>query len=302
MNSKTLRKKFLDFFASKNHVITPSGSIIPKEDPTLLFVNSGMYPMVPYLLGQTHPQGNRISNSQICLRTIDIDEVGDNRHLSMFEMLGSWSLGDYFKTETIAWGMEFLTSPEWLGLDPNRLYVTVYRGKDEIPEDEVAIQEWKIAFAKAGITADVGDGHVIDKTKLQPGEKFVKRITKLPGSENWWGLPYRGPCGPDTEIFYVLQNNPLDFQESVLPNLTSVEVADFIENQIVEIWNHVFMQYIGEWGEGKEPVNLETLAKKNIDTGGGFERLLMVANGMNNVHETDTLKPIVDVAKKWSQN
>lgn len=301
MDSKTLRQKFLDFFASKDHVITPSASLIPKEDPTLLFVNSGMYPMVPYLLGQEHPLGNRISNSQGCVRTIDIDEVGDNRHLSWFEMLGSWSLGDYFKSETIAWGMEFLTSPKWLGLDPNRIFVTVYRGKGDVPEDVVAIEEWKKAFELVGMKADVADGHIIDKNKLQPDQKFISRITKLPGSENWWGLPYRGPCGPDTEIFYLLPNNPLDFQETVLPKLNEAEVADFIENQIVEIWNHVFMQYEGEWGEGKEPINLKPLEKKNIDTGGGFERLLMVVNGLNNVHETDVLKPISDVAMKWSK-
>jgi alanyl-tRNA synthetase len=300
MNSKQLRQLFLDFMASKGHSVLPSASILPKEDPTLLFVNSGMYPMVPYLLGQEHPEGNRISNSQVCVRTIDIDEVGDNRHLSMFEMLGSWSLGDYFKSETIAWGMEFLTSSKWLGLDPNRLFVTVYRGKGDVPEDNVAIEEWKRAFATVGIEAEVAEGHILDKNRLQPDQKFISKITKLPGSENWWGLPYRGPCGPDTEIFYLLQNNPLDFQETILPGLREDEVADFIENQIVEIWNHVFMQYIGEWGEGKEPVNLEPLAKKNIDTGGGFERLLMVANGLCDVHETDVLKPISLVAEKWA--
>jgi|694.fasta_scaffold86668_2 alanyl-tRNA synthetase len=301
MNSKELREKFLEFYRQKQHAIIPSSSIIPKEDPTLLFVNSGMYPMVPYLLGQEHPDGKRIADSQICIRTIDIDEVGDNRHLSMFEMLGSWSLGDYFKIETIAWGMEFLTSPKWLGLDPNRLFVTVYRGKGDVPEDNIAIEEWKKAFATVGIEADVADGHILDKSKLHSGEKFISKITKLPGSENWWGLPYRGPCGPDTEIFYLLQNNPVDFQETVLPNLNQDEIADFIENQIVEIWNHVFMEYVGEWGDGKEPINLETLAKKNIDTGSGFERLLMVINGLDTVHETDTLKPIAEVARKWSQ-
>jgi alanyl-tRNA synthetase len=300
MNSKEMRQKFLDFYKSKNHIITPSASLIPKEDPTLLFVNSGMYPMVPYLLGQTHPEGKRIANSQLCVRTIDIDEVGDNRHLSLFEMLGNWSLGDYFKAETIEWGMEFLTAKEWLGLDPNRLFVTVYRGKGEVAEDNEAIAAWQKAFKTVGMEADVADGHIFDKTKLQKDQKFVARITKLPGSENWWGLPYKGPCGPDTEIFYLLQNNPINFQETVLPNLNPAEVADFIENQIVEIWNHVFMQYIGEWGEGKEPINLETLTQKNIDTGSGFERLLMVINGYNSVHETDVLKPISDVASKWA--
>ncbi|MEI6729247.1 MAG: alanine--tRNA ligase-related protein [bacterium] len=300
MQSKQLRQLFLDFMKSKGHHIVPSSSIIPKEDPTLLFVNSGMYPMIPYLLGQEHPNGTRITNSQVCIRTIDIEEVGDNRHLSMFEMLGSWSLGDYFKAETISWGFEFLTSKEWLGLDPERLFVTVYRGHGQVEEDQEAISHWQKAFQTVGIEPDVNDGHVFDKSSLQPDQNYLAKITKLPGSENWWGLPYKGPCGPDTEIFYLLQKHPTDFQKSILPGLSPEEVENFIENEVVEIWNHVFMQFIGEWGEGKEPVNLEPLVKKNIDTGSGFERLLMVINGFETVHQTDVLLPIADVVKKWS--
>jgi alanyl-tRNA synthetase len=300
MQSKQLRQLFLDFMKSKGHHIVPSSSIIPKEDPTLLFVNSGMYPMVPYLLGQDHPNGTRIADSQICIRTIDIEEVGDNRHLSMFEMLGNWSLGDYFKAETISWGFEFLTSKQWLGLDPKRLFVTVYRGKGQVQEDQEAITEWQKAFKTVGIDPDVNDGHVFDKAKLSHGQNYLAKITKLPGSENWWGLPYRGPCGPDTEIFYLLQKHPTDFQETILPNLESAEVENFIENEVVEIWNHVFMEFVGEWGEGKEPINLEPLAKKNIDTGSGFERLLMVINGLETVHQTDVLKPISEVVEKWA--
>ena len=300
MQSKQLRQLFLDFMKSKGHHIIPSSSIIPKEDPTLLFVNSGMYPMVPYLMGQDHLNGTRIANSQICIRTIDIDEVGDNRHLSMFEMLGNWGLGDYFKAETISWGFEFLTSKEFLGLDPNRLFVTVYRGKGEISEDQEAIEEWQKAFRTVGIEPDINDGHIYSKNKLSVGQNYVAKITKMPGSENWWGLPYRGPCGPDTEIFYLLQKNPIDFQDSILPNLNTNEVENYVENEVMEIWNHVFMQYIGEWGEGKEPINLQPLAKKNIDTGSGFERLLMAVNGLETVHETDVLKPISDVVSRWS--
>ena len=156
--SRFVRQKFLDFMESKGHAIIPSASIVPKEDPTVLFTSSGMQPMVPYLLGQTHASGVRIADSQKCLRTVDFEEVGySNRHLSFFEMLGSWSLGDYFKDETIEWGWEFLTSEEYLGLDPNRLFMTVYKGNGkDIDEDTVAINRWKEMYARAGIDADVG--------------------------------------------------------------------------------------------------------------------------------------------------
>jgi tRNA synthetases class II (A) len=156
ITSQELRQKFLDFMATKGHAIIPSASLIPKEDPTLLFVNSGMYPLVPYLMGQKHPAGVRLADSQKVIRTVDIDEVGDNRHLSFFEMLGSWSLGDYSKTDSITWGFEFLTDPMWLGLDPRRLFVTVYKGFGDVGPDIEAIETWQKCFASVGITADVG--------------------------------------------------------------------------------------------------------------------------------------------------
>jgi alanyl-tRNA synthetase len=296
-SSKEVRQKFFDFYKSKGHAILPSASVIPKEDPTLLFVNSGMYPLVPYLMGQDHPEGNRLADSQKCIRTLDIEEVGDNRHCSFFEMVGSWSLGDYFKKESIEWGFEFLTSKEWLGLDPKRLFVTVYKGHGDVPADEEAISVWSEVFEKAGIEAEVGTEYDFKNNR---GEKYVYRITKKSGKDNWWGLPYRGPCGPCSEIYYLLNKNDIDFVEKDLPKLELKEAEDFVENQIVEIWNHVFMEFEGEWGENHEPKNLKPLAKKNIDTGMGFERVLTVLNGLETLQETDLLRPISMVAEKWA--
>lgn len=298
--SKEVRQKFLDFYASKGHAILPSSSVIPKEDPTLLFVNSGMYPLVPYLMGQKHPEGNRLADSQKCIRTNDIEEVGDNRHLSFFEMLGSWSLGDYSKKESIQWGFEFLTDPKWLGLDPNRLFVTVYKGNGEVPEDVEAIDTWKTLFENAGVKTDVGTEYDFVNPKNPKNDKYIYRITKKSGKDNWWGLPYRGPCGPCSEIYYLLNSNSLDFETSILPSFSTKEAEDFVENQIVEIWNHVFMEFEGEWGSGDEPINIKPLAQKNIDTGMGFERLLAVLNDYETVHQTDVLAPIAEVVNSFS--
>jgi alanyl-tRNA synthetase len=291
MTSQQLRRLFLDFMQVKGHTVVPSASLIPKEDPTLLFVNSGMYPLVPYLLGANHPNGTRLADSQKCIRTLDIDEVGDNRHLSFFEMLGSWSLGDYSKADSITWGFEFLTSSDWLGLDPNRLFVTVYRGSDTVGEDTESLEIWSGLFSSCGVEASSGI----------ESDTEIYRITKKSGKDNWWGLPYRGPCGPCSEIYYLLDTHPIDFLSSLFPNISDDQKADFIENQIVEIWNHVFMEYEGEWGENYEPTSLIPLQRKNVDTGMGFERLLAVLNNFDTCQETDVLKPISDVATKWSK-
>ncbi len=299
MDSKQLRQLFLDFMASKGHAILPSASILPKEDPTLLFVNSGMYPLVPYLMGEKHPDGVRLADSQKCIRTLDIEEVGDNRHLSLFEMLGSWSLGDYFKKDSISWGFEFLTSKEWLGLDPKRLFVTVYKGSTEAGEDKEAVEFWTEEFAKVGIEATVGEEYDF-KNNTEQNDKYIYRITKKSGKDNWWGLPYRGPCGPCSEIYYLLNHNSIDFETSLFPNMAKVEIENFIDQEIVEIWNHVFMEFQGEWGENHEPINLEPLTKKNIDTGMGFERLLTVINSEDTIHKIDSLRPISLVAEKWA--
>jgi alanyl-tRNA synthetase len=300
ITSQELRQKFLDFMATKDHSIIPSASLIPKEDPTLLFVNSGMYPLVPYLMGQKHPAGVRLADSQKVIRTVDIDEVGDNRHLSFFEMLGSWSLGDYNKIDSITWGFEFLTDPKWLGLDPKRLFVTVYKGFGDVGPDVEAIETWKECFASVGIDADVGVEYDFKTGQKAAGEdKYIYRITKKSGKDNWWGLPYRGPCGPCSEIYYLYDHNDIDFEKS-FDTMDISQIEDFIENQIMEIWNHVFMEYEGEWGDNTEPTNLKPLAQKNIDTGMGFERLLALLQGVDTVQKTDVLQPIADVASRWA--
>jgi alanyl-tRNA synthetase len=206
LSAAKLRQKYFDFFQSKGHRLIPSASLIPENDPTVLFTTAGMHPLVPYLLGESHPEGRRLVNAQKCVRTNDIDEVGDATHHTFFEMLGNWSLGDYFKKEAIEWSWEFLTSPLWLGLAKERLAVSVFAGVDEVPFDEEAYRIWQ---------------------SLGVPEKRIARLTK---KDNWWGQVV-GPCGPDTEIFYWAG-------ESKAP-----ENFDPKDNHWVEIWNDVFMQY-----------------------------------------------------------
>lgn len=282
----------------KGHAVIPSASILPKEDPTLLFVNSGMYPLVPYLMGQTHPLGSRIADSQKCIRTLDIEEVGDNRHLSFFEMLGSWSLGDYSKDESIMWGFEFLTSEKWLNLNPQRLYVTVYKGSEFALPDTESIESWQRAFRSVGIEPDVGIEFNFDKDD-KTDKQYIYRITQKSGKDNWWGLPYKGPCGPCSEIYYLQKRNPIDFRKNLFQKYNLQQIQEFLENEIVEIWNHVFMEYEGEWGENHEPRNLTPLKNRNVDTGMGFERLLTVINDLETVHQTDVLQPISEIVKRW---
>jgi alanyl-tRNA synthetase len=297
MDSKTLRQKYLDFMAEKSHVIVPSSSLVPKEDPTVLFTTAGMQPMIPYLKGQDHPQGTRIANSQKCLRTDDIEEVGDNRHLTMFEMLGNWSLGDYFKEKMIVWTFEFLTQKKWLGLDPKRLFVTVYKGSENADGDEEAIVMWEKVFDEAGVSANIGLEY--NFSDPDAAGNYIYKISRRSGKDNWWGLPYKGPCGPCSEVYYLLDKHPVDFEESLFPKMTKDEIENFIENEIVEIWNNVFMQYEGEKTDKKEPKNLTPLVKNNIDTGAGFERLLTVINGLHSPYDSDVLKPIVDVVERY---
>src|ERR1035437_5413173 len=179
ITSAEIRQKYLEFFKEKGHAIIPSASLVPENDPSVLFTTAGMHPLVPYLLGEKHPQGARLCDVQKCIRTGDIDEVGDYCHHTFFEMLGNWSLGDYFKKEIIPWRFEFLTSPKWLGLDKNRLAVSVFAGDSDAPPDDEAFEAWR----NLGISE--------------------KRIAKLPKKNNWWGpAGETGPCGPDTEVFY----------------------------------------------------------------------------------------------------
>lgn len=273
MTTNDLRQKFLDFFASKGHAVIPSASLIPREDPTVLFTTAGMHPLVPFLLGQKHPSGTRLANSQKCIRTGDIDEVGDNRHLTFFEMLGNWSLGDYFKKEAIAWSFEFLTSKDWLGLDPSRLYVSVFEGDSDAPRDDESVVLWQEQFQIVGIDAKVGE-----------------RIFLYSKEKNWWGpAGSTGPCGPDTEMFYDTLALPLrtahvagwNGQEPCHPNCDC--------GRYVEIWNDVFMEY-----NKTERGSYEPLAQKNVDTGMGLERTAMVLQGVPTVFETDVFAPIIE--------
>ena len=265
LTSVELRQKYLNFFKSKGHKIISGASLIPENDPTVLFTTAGMHPLVPYLLGQAHAEGVRLTNVQKCVRTQDIDEVGDNRHQTFFEMLGNWSLGDYFKKEAIEWSYEFLTSPEYLGLDKRKLAVTVFAGEKEnnILRDEEAAQIWK----NCGM----------------PEHK----IAYLPRKNNWWGpAGLTGPCGPDTEMFFWRGQTEFPPEDSN---------PDTDEDNWLEIWNDVFMQYFK-----KEDGTYEPLKQKNVDTGMGLERTLVVLNGMNDVFQIDTFLPIIEKIEKIS--
>jgi len=271
MTARELRQKYLDFFESKGHAIIPSAPLVPENDPTVLFTTAGMHPLVPFLMGEKHPLGKRLASVQKCVRTADIDEVGDNRHLTFFEMLGNWSLGDYFKKEAIEWSFEFITSEKWLGLDPRRLYVTVFEGDDDAPLDQESINIWKEQFQKAGIDAQVAEDKVVN---------FEKRIVPLGKDDNWWGpAGETGPCGPDSEMFYDIapEDGPVEgnFEKLNGPRL-------------VEIWNDVFMEY-----NKKTDGTFEKLAQQNVDTGMGLERTLVTLTGNESVFETDIFQPII---------
>ena len=254
ITANELRQKFLQFFKTKSHSILPSFPIVPENDPTSLFISSGMQPLVPFLMGEKHPQGNRLVDIQKCVRTIDIDEVGDTTHHTFFEMLGNWSLGDYFKKEAIEGSYEFLTSPQWLGLDKERLAVSVFEGDQDASFDKESFEHWR----ELGFSED--------------------RIAKLPKSENWWGPPSKtGPCGPDTEIFYW---TGLD---SEIPKKFDPE-----NNNWVEIWNNVFMEY-----EKTADGSFKKLEQQNVDTGMGLERVIAILNGIRDDYQTEVFQPII---------
>jgi len=272
MTGNEIRAKYLEFFRQRGHAVIPSASLVPENDPTVLFTTAGMHPLVPYLLGEAHPMGRRLADAQKCVRTGDIDEVGDNRHLTFFEMLGNWSLGDYFKKEAISWSFEFLTGREWLGLDPRRLYVSVFEGDAVAPRDDESAAIWQEQFAKAGIDT-----------------ASPKRVFAYPKSKNWWGpAGQTGPCGPDTEMFYdtLALPQPTDHapgwagHEPCHPNCDC--------GRYVEIWNDVFMQF-NKNAEGK----YEPLPKPNVDTGMGLERTAMILQGRPTVFETDFFAPLL---------
>ena len=254
MNANELRSKYIEFFKSKNHVEISGQSLIPENDPSVLFTTAGMHPLVPYLLGEKHPAGTRLTDYQKCIRTGDIDEVGDPSHLTCFEMLGNWSLGDYFKKDSIAYSYEFLTSKDWLALDPRKISVTVFAGDDNAPRDEDAANFWKAV----GMPED--------------------KIAYLPASDNWWAAGPTGPCGPDTEIFYWVGEG--------LPPAGSNKGTD--SANWMEIWNNVFMQF-----NRVDEKTLVPLPKQNVDTGMGLERTNCILQGKTSVYLTEVFQPII---------
>ena len=261
MTANELRSKYIEFFKSKGHSEISGQSLIPDNDPSVLFTTAGMHPLVPYLLGEPHPAGTRLTDYQKCVRTGDIDAVGDPSHLTCFEMLGNWSLGDYFKKESIAFSYEFLTSPKWLGLDPRCISVTVFEGDENAPRDDEAAQYWK----EVGMPED--------------------KIAYLPASDNWWAAGPTGPCGPDTEIFYWVGEG--------FPPEGSNKATD--SDNWMEIWNNVFMQF-----NRIDEKTLVKLEKQNVDTGMGLERTNCILQGKTSVYLTEVFQPIINKIEELS--
>ena len=262
MNANELRSKYIEFFKSKNHAEISGQSLIPENDPSVLYTTAGMHPLVPYLLGEPHPAGTRLTDYQKCVRTGDIDEVGDPSHLTCFEMLGNWSLGDYFKKDSIAYSYEFLTSPKWLALDPRMISVTVFEGDESAPRDEEAAGYWK----ENGMPED--------------------KIAYMPKSDNWWAAGPTGPCGPDTEIFYWVGEG--------LPPAGSNKGTD--PDNWMEIWNNVFMEY-----NRIDENTLVKLPKQNVDTGMGLERANCILQGKTSVYLTEVFQPIIKTIEELSK-
>jgi alanyl-tRNA synthetase len=262
LSSDELRELYLSFFETKGHAIVKSASLIPENDPTVLFTTAGMHPLVPYLLGEKHPAGTRLVNVQKCVRTGDIDEVGDASHCTFFEMLGNWSLGDYFKKEAISWSYEFLTSEEWLGIDPDTLYFSVFAGDADAPRDMESFETWR----SLGVRED--------------------HIFFLPKKNNWWGpAGLTGPCGPDTEMF--IDTGKPACCEGCDPSCDC--------GKYLEVWNDVFMQY-NKTAEGK----YEPLSKMNVDTGMGLDRTITILQGVESVYDTDVFLPVIQKIEELS--
>ena len=271
MKSSEIRKKFLTFFEERGHAIIPSASLIPENDSSVLFNTAGMQPLVPYLLGQKHPLGTRLANFQKCVRTVDLEDIGDNTHATFFEMMGNWSLGDYFKKDAINWSFELLTDKKiGFGLDPNSLYVTCFEGDENADRDEESARIWQEIFDKNNVVGN--------------------RVLFLPAKNNWWAAGEDGPCGPDTEMFY-------DLTGKLNSGLSHEEFLKADQNQeIVEIWNDVFMEFLKEKGRvvGK-------LENKNVDTGSGFERVAMVLQNKNNIYDIDIFEKIISTIRFQSK-
>ncbi len=292
MNTKEIREKYLAYFNTRGHAIVPSSGLVPDNDPTTLFTSAGMQQMIPYLSGQKHPLGSRVANAQKCLRTQDIDETGDNRHTTFFEMLGNWSLGDYFKREQLSWIFEFLTKE--IGLDPKNLYVTVFRGLPSagIPKDEETVKIWQELFAGAGI--DAKDIDFAEKDGMQGGRIFYYDETK-----NWWsrsGAPDRMPegelGGPDSEIFWDFGAELKLHENSPWKGAPCHPNCDC--GRFMEIGNSVFMEYAKRAGK------IEKMETHNVDFGGGLERIAAANNNDPDVFKIDLFLPIIKEIEKLS--
>jgi alanyl-tRNA synthetase len=294
MNAQDIRNSYLEFFKERSHAIIPRAKLIPYNDPTTLFTGSGMQPLLPYLLGEPHQEGVRLVDSQTCLRAQDIEDVGDNRHTTFFEMLGNWSLGDYFKEQQIRWFFEFLT--EKVGLDPNKIYVTAFIGDEKhgIPRDDEAANIWQKVFEEKGIEAkivEVGSQADGDARGIKPGE----RIFFYDDGENWWSrgggidkTPIGDPCGPDSEVFYDFgpQNHAEGFG-------LAHPASD--SGQFMEIGNQVFMQY-----QRLQDGSFEPLENQNVDFGGGLERIAAAQIDSPDVFRISLLWPIIEQLQKLS--
>ena len=254
MKSKNLKKKYIEFFINNGHKEIVDSPLIPYNDPTVLFTTAGMHPLVPFLLGQPNPSGKKLVNIQKCLRTGDIEEVGDEFHLTFFNMLGNWSFGDYWKKEAIEMSFEFLTSKKYLGFPIEKLGVSVFGGDKDAPADEESEKIWE----SLGISSE--------------------RIARLGKKDNWWGPAGKtGPCGPDSEMFYW--SSPEDVPEKFDPS----------NSGWVEIWNDVFMEYDKDSSGKYKP-----LKQKNVDTGMGYERVFSILEGVENIYESSLFTPIIE--------
>ena len=301
MDITEIRTKYLEFFEQRGHAIIPSAPIIPENDPTTLFTGSGMQPLIPYLLGKKHPVGDRLVNSQTCFRAMDIDEVGDNRHTTFFEMLGNWSLGDYFKKEQLPWLFEFFT--DVVGLDPKRLYVTAFIGdeKNGIPRDTESVAIWKELFEKKRIDAKEvvlgsgADGYKLGMAVGTNPSDGQGRIFYYDASKNWWSraglpenMPEGEPGGPDSEVFYdFLIPHDKKYGPECHPNCDC--------GRFLEIGNAVFMQYIKQADD-----SFTLLPKQNVDFGGGLERIAAAKNDNPDVFATDVFEELVALLEFYS--
>lgn len=286
MNAQEIRKKYLEFCQKNGHTVIKRAPLILHNDPTTLFTGSGMQPLLPYLLGQDHPQGTKLADSQTCLRAQDIEDVGDNRHTTFFEMLGNWSMGEYFKRQQIEWFFEFLT--EIVGLDPHKIYVSCFIGdeKNNIPRDDEAAQIWQEVFTKKGI-----DAKIVDLDSAENGDKLGMqggRIFFYNDKENWWSrgggidsTPIGDPCGPDSEVFY-------DFGEQHHDASFGQAHPASDSGRFMEIGNQVFMQY-----RRLDDGSFEPLKRKNVDFGGGLERIAAAAIDSPDVFKISLLQPII---------